>query len=120
VFQLAAPTLLWVMEWTACQWNSQPFVPDPTPASSNWEILDAQPSLEMITLGPDGSTPLYRVSGVYVYACLQPSPTVWQDVIFGRPPWMDATNVSRTMPLGRLIQDLGNINSNSTGTGDTL
>ncbi len=54
-------------DWTVSKLGARPSVPDPIPLDSNWVLLKKLPELQNVTVGPDGITPLYRVSGVYVY-----------------------------------------------------
>ena len=86
--QLAAPTLLWICDWTASRAIQQPSPPDPAPADPNWVLLDVIPQVAMVTLCPDGVSPLYRISGTYVYGHKNPSQNVFNNLSYARPPWM--------------------------------
>ncbi len=105
--QLAAPTLIWIADWTVCCWTKQPPIPDPTPNSANWVLLDEHYEPAMIELGPDGITPLYRISGTYFYGCLNPNATTVKDIQFGRPPYV-ADTIDRSVPTSTLKQNLIN------------
>lgn len=105
VVQLANPTLIRIDDWTAAKWNRQPEIPNPVSQDANWVLLDEIVEPAMVTLGPDGATPLYRISGTYVYAHLNPSTTTVNNVIFSRPPWL-IDQVDRTMPSSKLTGGL--------------
>ncbi len=105
--QLAAPTLVWIADWTACCWTKQPQIPDPTPNSSNWVLLDEHYEPGMLEMGPDAFSPLYRISGTYFYGCVNPNATTVNDIQFGRPPYISPT-VDRSVPTSTLKQNLIN------------
>ncbi len=88
VVQLASPTLLLVSEWTVCRATSKPKIPDPESVDSRWVLLDDHYAPFMLGLAPDGESAIYRISGVYVYACLNPSALTAQDLAYPRAPWM--------------------------------
>lgn len=103
VVQLHEPTLLWVTEWTALHTDGCPEVPDSAPGDSRWELLDEYAEVNNVAvLDGDGTTPLYRVSGYYVYGCLDPSDQVLKDVRFGKPPWLIDTGFVRSIPAGKI------------------
>ncbi len=106
--QLASPTLLWICDWTACRFNVQPNIPDPTPTDLNWIVLDEHYEPATITVGPDGVTPLYRISGTYVYGHRNPSPTTINNINFARPPWLQ-DSFNRFVPADKLQQGLSNV-----------
>jgi len=106
--QLAKPTLLWIADWTASKFNEQPEIPDPElldPPLGNWVLMDDWYEPVSLSLAPDGITPLYRISGTYVYGCVNPAAIAVNDIIFGRPPWM-LDVYDRTMPAAKLQPDL--------------
>lgn len=109
--RLAAPTLLWIADWTASKWGAQPEVPDPTQIDPNWVFMDCNFELTMLNINPNGTTALYRVSGYYVYGHRNPSALILPNLAFPRPPWLQDV-FNRTMPLAKLQQFLIN-----TGTG---
>lgn len=114
VVQLGEPTLLLISEWTACRWWEKPDVPDPTSQDPNWELMDALPVAEMqIVGGADGNTPLWRLSGVYVYACLFPDPLIMRNVVFPKAPWLEDA-YQRGVPDNKLKQNLNNVNGSFT------
>ena len=115
--QLAKPTLLWIVDWTACRFNEQPDIPSPLLVTGLvtgngalpdfWILLDEHYEPAMVTLGADGVTPLYRLSGTYVYGCTDPSTVTTNDITFPRPPWMlDALPAGRGMPINKLTGGL--------------
>ena len=87
-FQLFSPVLLWVVDWTSCKAGSKPEVPDPTSKDPNWILLDELWEPSMMTLMPDGHTPLFRLSGTFIYGCKNPKAKTNKDVSFPRPPWI--------------------------------
>lgn len=103
--QLASKTLLWICDWTACKMNSQPEIPDPAPPNSDWILLAEYPELARVGVGPDGRTPIYRMSGVYVYGHVGPSDVTVDDVSFPRPPWLE-NSLDCNMPTEKLTAGL--------------
>ncbi len=87
-FQLAAPTLLWVADWTASRAGDPPIRPSEFPGDPNWVLLYKKYQPAQLALMPDGETPLYRISGTYVYGHLNPSIDLSNEVTFPRAPWM--------------------------------
>lgn len=87
--QLAAETLTWVADWTACRQGSRPTVPDPTPQNSDWVLLMKTPELHSLGLAADGVTPVYRISGSYVYGKRRTDTDTYSQVEFPVGPWMD-------------------------------
>ena len=106
--QLAAPTLLWICDWTASSINKQPEVPNPNPSDPNWVLLDDRYEPASLALAPDGVTPLYRISGTYVYGHKNPDDFTPNNISFPCPPWMDPSGIDRTMPIGKFIGELSN------------
>lgn len=86
--QLAAPTMAWAFDWTIMREGSRPAVPDPTPIDTNWVLLYATPEPMMVTVGVDGVTPVYRLSGTYVYGRKTAPSQIYDAVNFPRPPWV--------------------------------
>ncbi len=111
--QLAAPTLLWIVDWTAARFATPPDIPDERAiqgvlvggifiqSSTDWVLLDQHLEPAMITVGPDGVTPLYRISGTYVYGHKKPHARLHQDVNFPYPPWLNK-GINRQFPDGKL------------------
>lgn len=87
--QLAAPTLLWICQWTVCRYAKKPIIPDPTPRNSNWVLLDILPETRNIAVGADGVTPLFRISGTYVYGHRNPTNDPFLSINWPRVPWLD-------------------------------
>jgi hypothetical protein len=90
--RIGGPTLLWVCEWTACQLGALPTAPSPVPESSGWVLLDIQPTLAGKSIAEDGVSPLYRISGVYVYGHKNPNADVFKDAVFPVYPWVADTS----------------------------
>lgn len=103
--QLAAPTILWIVDWTAARSNEKPSLPDNTPYSNNWILLDEMIETDEITVAADGTTPEYRISGTYVYGCINPTPQLISSVSFGRPPWLQPV-FNQSVPTSLLEKGL--------------
>lgn len=112
LFQLCTPTLLWICRWTGCRFSQCPQYPDTTPNDNNWVLMDKIPQAPDITLAPDGVTPLYRFSGIYVYMHKNPSVNTYNNVNFARPPWIENT-FNRTIPNAQKTKNL--IDTNQQG-----
>lgn len=98
--QLASSTLLWIADWTACRTSSQPIIPKKESDDPGWVFLYAMPETSNVVFaGADGKTPLYRISGTYVYGQRSPSANVYDHVVYGRPPW-----IMDQLPNGRTVQ----------------
>lgn len=113
--QLASPTLLWVCDWTTAKSGAQPEIPDPNPPDSNWVLLHEYPETANLVIYPDGRTPLYRVSGIYVYGHMAPDANTFKNVVFPRPPWLKDT-FDRTIPLAKLTAGLSAPGTGGTGS----
>ena len=105
--QTAIPTLLWISDWTACKWTDQPEIPNPVPYKDNWVLLDEHIETAMMTIGPDGNTPIYRCTGTYVYGNKYPRAYLVSDITYGRPPYID-DSIPRDMPTSKLTPNLIN------------
>lgn len=106
--QLAAPTLLWIADWTAARSAVAPNIPDPTPRDPNWILLfDSYEPTSFVILD-DGETPVYRISGIYIYGCKLPADQVIKNVNYPRPAWIDDV-FNRSIPTSALEQGLINI-----------
>jgi hypothetical protein len=121
IVQLAAPTLVWISEWTIAKLNSKPAVPNPESQNPKWHLISAGPSigesyeLPSLMLAPDGTSILYRVSGVYVYGCTNPAQTTLEDMNWPRPPWIQDDfdrGLSNSLLTPNLIDTDGQINLN--------
>lgn len=113
--RLAMPTLLLVCRWTACRLGFEPVLPDPNSLGSQWILLDEHLEPVSITVPPDGSTPLYRINGVYVYGCRNPNSKTHRDISYPRPPWLKDVferKISDSLLLKGLI-NTGSANSAS-------
>ncbi|MDO8671337.1 MAG: hypothetical protein Q7O66_07885 [Dehalococcoidia bacterium] len=106
-FKLASDTLLWIADWTAARLGSQPEVPKPTAlADQNWVLLDRIIEVRNVVVGPDGVSPLYRITGTYVYGQKSPSDDVFDDVEYPKPPWLDSTGIQRRVVTGSVVDGL--------------
>lgn len=83
--QLAALTTLWICDWTAKRINREPTVPAPESIDPDMVLLDMHFEPDMITVMDDGRTPVYRLSGTYVYGSKRPSV---KNVHYGRPSYI--------------------------------
>lgn len=70
--QLAAPTLLLISDWTASRLGYKPTSPSVTPPD-DWVLMAVFPETAPSNVMPDGETPVYRISGTYVFAHKNPS-----------------------------------------------
>lgn len=89
VVTLARPTLLWICTWMAEKYFDRPEIPDPESSDPLWELLDEFFTLDEITVGSDGDTPLYRIGGTFVYGNLQPTTKTTDNLQFPRIPWLE-------------------------------
>lgn len=112
-FQLAAPTLLWIVEWTAAKWLEVPEIPDPNISQSanggGWVLLDTWFETSGLSADGTGHNVLYRISGTYVYGQKSPPASLINSVSFPRMPmWKDV--FQRTVPASSLVQGLTTVN----------
>lgn len=98
IVQLCNPTLIWKADWTAARYNTKPYIPSANIGGLEWVLLEEKIDPGMITLAADGVTPLYRISGTYVFANVYPSGKLYENVDFGIPPWVDASSFDRSVP----------------------
>lgn len=96
--QLCNPTLIWKADWTAARYNSKPYIPSAQIGGTDWVLLEECIDPGMITVGPDGATPLYRISGTYVFAHTHPNAKLNKNVEFNIPPWVDVNFFNREVP----------------------
>ena len=108
VVQLAHPTLLWAVDWTASRFNSKPCIPRSEVADANWVLLDETLEPGQVIVGADGVVPLYRISGTYVYANLNPDKYLNRNVEFPLPGWIEKNKFDRTVPDGMFEDGLSN------------
>lgn len=85
--QTAAPTLLWIADWTAARFLQKPMVPDPNAVNSNWILMDVWLNPADIIVGQDGTTPLIRLTGTYIYGHQNPGSNFFSNVMFPVAPW---------------------------------
>lgn|SRR3990167_2400886 len=112
--QLASPTLLWICEWTALKSDVQPEIPTST-APDGWILLDEYHELPMCKVVADGNSPIYRVSGTYVYGKTSPDSVMVNDVSFPKPPWLK-DGLSRNMPSSKLTTGLSTPSAGGGGS----
>lgn len=109
--QLHAPTLLWIVDWTAMQFNAPPQVPDPFSVGADWELLDVVLEPAMLGLASDGVSAPYRFSGTYVFGHTNPGECTgytnspFTIVQFPRPPWLEDIYI-RKVPADALASQL--------------
>lgn len=108
IVQLSKPTLVWICSWVAEKYFVKPEIPNPTSSDVFWELLDEFYTLDEITVGSDGDTPLYRIGGTYVYGNLRPSPSTINNTQFPRIPWLDDV-YSRVVDPSQLRDGLSEI-----------
>lgn len=118
VVRLANPVLILVSEWTTMCLGGEITVPDPTPASSDWVLLDIMPTLTQMTVGPSGKDPVYRASGAYVYVKKNPSASVYDDAVFPKAPWLKDGLHPRYIPAAGLDGSIIAGKAGNTGLGD--
>jgi hypothetical protein len=109
--QLVSKTLLWVVDWTAARWKDKPVIPNKQSQDPNWVLLDERLEPVMETRGPDGDTPLYRISGTYVYGHLAPNTDTLRNANFPRPPWLEESNKRKLQDMP-VAQGLSDVNPN--------
>ena len=87
-WQLATETMIWICDWTVeVSSEQQPPMPAET-APDGWVFLDKSmtPSSNMVQ--GDGGTPIWRISGTYVYGAKNPKTVT---PFYPRPPWITDT-----------------------------
>jgi hypothetical protein len=109
-FQMWNPTLLLISDWTAQASNRQPEIPNPEPQDSDLVLLGDFPELRNVEVAGDSVTPVYRISGVYVYGFKNPKASVYEDAVYPRPPWLKDDfdrSVREDAPQGNIIDGTG-------------
>ena len=110
--QLSAPTLLWVMRWTACRFGQIPEVPEPEPQSgSTWVLLKDSYEPGTVVLGTDGATGLYRISGTYLYGARNPQPATVLNLRFSVPPWLKPIDFTTIVSQGSTRRNMFGLES---------
>lgn len=89
--QLASPTLMWIADWTGARFLEKPMVPDPISVSSEWVLMDVWMNPAQIVIGQDGTTPLFRLTGTYIFGHQNPGPNFYSNVSFPVAPWFTST-----------------------------
>lgn len=105
--QLASKTLLWIVDWTASRWGDKPKIPSPVSNDPRWVFLDDMIEPANMELGPDGVTPLWRISGTYIYGNTNPKDLTVNNAYYPRPPWMDEMpwNGIDGIPTSRVVDE---------------
>ncbi len=103
--QLAKPTLLWIAHWTIARWKEKPPVPKRDLGDDRWVWLDEHLDVPHVTIAPDGVTPFFRISGLYVYGCKRPAEVILDDAAFAKPPWLD-DEIDRSLPQALLERNI--------------
>lgn len=98
IVQLAGKVLLWICDWTAASLGAHPIIPDSVPQQINkWVLLDEHYVPVSVVAVTDSVTPLYRISGTYVYGCLTPNDRTVRDITFPVGAWMIASEFDRAI-----------------------
>ncbi len=87
--QLCDRTLVWVFRWTTACFGEKPKAPDPRPLNEDWVLLQRLPEIPIVTVGPDGETPLRRLTGTYVYGKRTSAKDPFTDTSFPRPMFLE-------------------------------
>jgi len=103
--QLAEQTVVWIADWTASRINARPDIPSSIPQGAGWVLLDRRYEPAMIIVGPDGRSPVHRVSGTFTYGrkrghVFRPN----TEPSHPAPPWLDTDGIDRT--LGKEVQGI--------------
>lgn len=85
--QLASPTVLWIADWTVLV-KGDLKIPDPDLSIQDWVLLDAHFEPAAVVPNVDGVSPLYRLTGTYVYGHKNPKSSLAQNVLIPRLPWV--------------------------------
>ena len=99
--QLSSSVLLWIADWTVQSNGAEPIIPSPFLVSQKfgfrtigargdpiWILMDEHYEAAQIELDGDGITPIYRLSGIYVFGCLNPSSVTVRDIVFPKSPYV--------------------------------
>ena len=104
-YQLAAPTLLLVVEWTAMKTHVTPEYPNQNLAGPGWILLTAIPEVPNITVFAESTITSKRLSGVYIYGRENPSDDVFKDMSYPLPPYLEAS-INRQITPGKKTQGI--------------
>jgi hypothetical protein len=102
IMQLSAGVLIKAADWTAARLGERPTVPSPDLNDPGWELLRVMPEAAMVTVAPNGVTPLYRVNGTYFYAKKSAADDALDDVTFPKPSWLKDGEARRLPPEFRI------------------
>lgn len=111
---LAPPTTTKTCWWTASKVDTPPTIPDPNVIDPNSTLLSSTVIPAAPQLMADATTPVWTVSGIYTYACPDPSQV---QVAAGLLPYIDSQyqNTVITTFSGGII-DSGSTSTLQTGT----
>jgi hypothetical protein len=73
---LAPPTMTKAVSFSATRWDQPPTAPNPQTIDPNNVLLHTVYNPEAAQLGPDGQTPIYRLTGTYIYGIQDPTQVV--------------------------------------------
>lgn len=100
--QLAAKTVLWVVDWTVSSTLGLAGIPNPDLSNPDWVLLADWVEPAPVSALPDGTTPIYRISGTFVYGKKKPSQWTYEDVVIPKMPWIEPGSFSRTITSSNL------------------
>lgn len=93
---LSAPTTNVVVEWTAERVGSPPVIPSRKHADPNLVLVRSQVEPASVTIAADGVTPVFRVSGKYVYGALAPTGDT-STIFLGMVPYLQLQEPDLTL-----------------------
>jgi hypothetical protein len=93
IIQVAQPTAMKVVTWTASRIGKKPLVPDPRPTDPNLTLAFAQINVPTQSIDVSGSTRHYAFSGTYVYL-MATSFVPGTDTLEGNTPVTDSGSQS--------------------------
>jgi hypothetical protein len=105
--QIHVPVLIWYVDWTASMTDKMPIPPKATPTgefATNWVLMDDVYEPANVLLLPDGVTPVYRLSGTYVYGCRKAKKDPSQHVTFPLPTFIE-NSIDRIFPGSVRMKD---------------
>lgn len=121
IVQLASPTLLLIVNWTAASADEMPSIPNPNLNNQKWILLDQHLEPAPVSSLPDGETAIYRISGVIVLANLNPDmQNPLGDVTFPKMPWIQdgfARTLSQSMYDSSILENTGGSAGQGGGQG---
>lgn len=107
--QLASETLLWVADWTGARFLQKPMVPDPTNVGAGWVLMDVWLDPAEIVLSQDGTSPLYRLTGTYIFGQQNPGQNFYSNVSIPAAPWFINDGIASLRSISAADLDNGTI-----------